>query len=48
MRSAAWTSSLIEEAGAELGFLFRPDRWGRGLATEAVTAVVAQAFGPCA
>jgi RimJ/RimL family protein N-acetyltransferase len=38
--------SLIEEAGAELGFLFRPDRWGRGLATEAVTAVVAQAFGP--
>ena len=38
--------SLIEEAGAELGFLFRPDRWGRGLATEAVMAVVAQALGP--
>src|SRR5690606_24112482 len=38
--------SLIEKAGAELGFLFRRDRWGHGLATEAVAAVVAEAFGP--
>jgi ribosomal-protein-alanine N-acetyltransferase len=37
--------SLIECDGAELGFLFRRDRWGHGLATEAVTAVVAGAFG---
>lgn len=38
--------SLIEDGAAELGFLFRRDRWGHGLATEAVSAVVAQAFGP--
>lgn len=38
--------SLIEHAGAELGFLFRRDRWGLGLASEAVAAVVAEAFGP--
>lgn len=37
--------SLIEQAGAELGFLFRRDRWGQGLATEAVAAVVAEGFG---
>lgn len=37
--------SLIQDAGAELGFLFRRDRWGQGLASEAVTAVVAGAFG---
>jgi RimJ/RimL family protein N-acetyltransferase len=38
--------SLIEKSGAELGFLFRRDRWGCGLATEAVAAVVTEAFGP--
>ncbi|HEX2759769.1 MAG TPA: GNAT family N-acetyltransferase [Rhizomicrobium sp.] len=38
--------SLIKQAGAELGFLFRRDRWGLGLASEAVAAVVAAAFGP--
>lgn len=37
--------SLIGGAGAELGFLFRRDRWGHGLATEAVAAVVAEGFG---
>lgn len=37
--------SLIDGAGAELGFLFRRDRWGHGLATEAAAAVVAEAFG---
>lgn len=38
--------SLIRDAGAELGFLFRRDRWGLGLASEAVAAVVDEAFGP--
>jgi ribosomal-protein-alanine N-acetyltransferase len=38
--------SLIENASAELGFLLRRDRWGRGLATEAATGVVAYGFGP--
>lgn len=38
--------SLIQDASAEMGFLFRRDRWGHGLATEAVRAVVAQALGP--
>jgi ribosomal-protein-alanine N-acetyltransferase len=38
--------SLIEAGSAELGFLLRPDRWGRGLASEAVGAVVAHALGP--
>lgn len=38
--------SLIKDGGAELGFLFRSDRWGHGLASEAVAAVVAEAFGP--
>ena len=38
--------SLIKDTGAELGFLFRRDRWGHGLATEAVAAVVAGGFGP--
>jgi RimJ/RimL family protein N-acetyltransferase len=28
-----------------LGFMFRPTHWGRGLATEALQAVIAQAFG---
>lgn len=36
--------SLIESGSAELGFLLRPDRWGRGLASEAVAAVVAHGF----
>lgn len=38
--------SLIQGASAELGFLFRRDRWGHGLATEAVAAAVAGALGP--
>lgn len=29
----------------ELGFLLRPEFWGRGLATEAARAVIAHAFG---
>lgn len=37
--------SLIENASAELGFLLRRDRWGLGFGTEAVRAVIAQAFG---
>jgi ribosomal-protein-alanine N-acetyltransferase len=36
--------SLIQSGSAELGFLLRPDRWGQGLATEAVGAVIAHAF----
>jgi [ribosomal protein S5]-alanine N-acetyltransferase len=28
----------------ELGFILRPDHWGRGLASEAVRAVLARAF----
>src|SRR5476649_2774396 len=38
--------SLIEGGSAELGFLLRRDRWGNGLATEAVEAVIACGFGP--
>jgi ribosomal-protein-alanine N-acetyltransferase len=38
--------SLIENASAELGFLLRRDRWGLGLASEAVAAVIAHGFGP--
>jgi RimJ/RimL family protein N-acetyltransferase len=38
--------SLIEGGSAELGFLLRRDRWGDGLATEAVEAVIACGFGP--
>lgn len=30
----------------ELGYDLHPDAWGRGLATEAARAVMAQAFGP--
>ncbi|HEX4272669.1 MAG TPA: GNAT family N-acetyltransferase [Rhizomicrobium sp.] len=37
--------SLIQDDAAELGFLFRRDRWGLGLASEAVAAVVAHAMG---
>jgi ribosomal-protein-alanine N-acetyltransferase len=36
--------SLIREASAELGFLLRPDHWGKGLASEAAQAVIAHAF----
>lgn len=36
--------SLIESGSAELGFLLKPDRWGHGLASEAVAAVVAHGF----
>jgi [ribosomal protein S5]-alanine N-acetyltransferase len=36
--------SLIQEASAELGFILRSDRWGAGLASEAVGAVIAHAF----
>jgi ribosomal-protein-alanine N-acetyltransferase len=35
--------SLIQDRSAELGFLFRPDHWGMGLASEAVGAVIAHA-----
>ncbi len=37
--------SLIQDDSAELGFLLRPDRWGKGLASEAVGAVVSHAMG---
>ena len=36
--------SLIENGSAELGFLLRRDCWGMGLASEAVTAVIAHGF----
>jgi len=36
--------SLIRSGSAELGFVLRPDRWGQGLASEAVGAVIAHAF----
>ncbi|HWU56509.1 MAG TPA: GNAT family N-acetyltransferase [Rhizomicrobium sp.] len=36
--------SLIRDGSAELGFLLRPDRWGLGLASEAVGAVIAHGF----
>ena len=36
--------SLIGDGSAELGFLIRPDRWGRGLASEAVGAVIQYGF----
>jgi ribosomal-protein-alanine N-acetyltransferase len=35
--------SLIQDGSAELGFLFRPDHWGMGLASEAAGAVIAHA-----
>jgi [ribosomal protein S5]-alanine N-acetyltransferase len=38
--------SLIQDGAAELGFLFRRDRWGAGLASEAVSATVTHAMGP--
>jgi ribosomal-protein-alanine N-acetyltransferase len=38
--------SLIEGGSAELGFLLRRDRWGAGLATEAVAAAIAYGLGP--
>jgi RimJ/RimL family protein N-acetyltransferase len=38
--------SLIQDGSAELGFLFRRDRWGLGLASEAAAAVAAHAMGP--
>jgi RimJ/RimL family protein N-acetyltransferase len=36
--------SLIQSGSAELGFMLRPDRWGLGLASEAVGAVMAYGF----
>jgi RimJ/RimL family protein N-acetyltransferase len=36
--------SLIENGAAELGFLLRRDRWGRGLASEAAACVAAHGF----
>jgi ribosomal-protein-alanine N-acetyltransferase len=36
--------SLIQDGAAELGFVLRPDYWGRGLASEAARAVIADAF----
>jgi ribosomal-protein-alanine N-acetyltransferase len=36
--------SLIGDGSAELGFLLRPDRWGLGLASEAVGAVIQHGF----
>ena len=36
--------SLIQDGSAELGFLLKPDRWGLGLASEAVAAVIAHGF----
>jgi RimJ/RimL family protein N-acetyltransferase len=38
--------SLIADGSAELGFLFRRDRWGHGFAREAAVAVIAYALGP--
>jgi RimJ/RimL family protein N-acetyltransferase len=37
-----WRSQV--ERTAELGFVFHPDHWGRGLATEAATAVLDWGF----
>ena len=36
--------SMIQDGAAELGFLLRPDHWGKGLASEAVRAVTAHAL----
>jgi RimJ/RimL family protein N-acetyltransferase len=38
--------SRINDDSAELGFVFRPDRWGKGLASESVAEVVSHALGP--
>lgn len=38
--------SLIADGSAELGFLLRRDHWGRGVASEAVAAVVAHGLEP--
>src|SRR5262245_21830836 len=35
-----------EHRRCELGYILRRDLWGRGLATEALTAVLTHAFGP--
>lgn len=40
--------SLIRDGSAELGFVLRRDRWGLGLASEAVGATIALGFGPMA
>jgi ribosomal-protein-alanine N-acetyltransferase len=37
--------SLIAQGSAELGFLLRRDRWGHGLASEAVAAAIGCGFG---
>lgn len=34
----------FSDEGAELGFILRPDRWGEGLAHEAIAAVLAAAW----
>ena len=33
--------------GSEVGFLLRPDHWGRGLGGELLDALIAHGFGPC-
>jgi RimJ/RimL family protein N-acetyltransferase len=38
--------SLIQDGAAELGFVLRPDYWGKGLASEAIRAVIAYALSP--
>ena len=37
--------SLIGDGSAELGFLLRPDCWGRGLASEAAGTAIQYGFG---
>ena len=45
--SAGFTGLIGQEGGArEIGYSLRPDRWGRGYATEAVGALTAYSFRP--
>ncbi|HWF78524.1 MAG TPA: GNAT family N-acetyltransferase, partial [Caulobacteraceae bacterium] len=39
-----WVSVVPEADGGELGYRFRREHWGRGFATEAAGAVIADAF----